>query len=262
MGTLTSFFGGGGGVILPESIFLFNKSSATYTFPFDGTVLVHVIGAGGSGSKQYSSYQATGGGAGGYSRKEFSVTAGNTATVTTGTGGNGVGYSTTDAQGVDGTASSFVFGASTLTANGGSGGNRYLATGGSGGTATGGDVNYTGGRGGNTYNSYATTLNIGTGGGAVNFFNKDTHGGDVTTNTYLKSGTGGGGIGGSGGTIDAGGVSGYYVPTGGGGTGGRAPSISEVGLHLYTPLHGGPGGAVLFGKPWYAVGAPGVYDII
>ncbi len=103
MGTTSSFFGGGGGSPLPEPEWLFQKSSYTYTFPYDGVVLVHVVGAGGSGAVQYNNYSATGGGAGGYCRKQFTVTSSTTATVTTGVGGAQIGQGTQQSAGNAGT---------------------------------------------------------------------------------------------------------------------------------------------------------------
>jgi len=258
MGTTSTFFGGsGGGSTLPDPIFLYNKSSSTYTFPYDGTVLVHVIGAGGSGGKQYSNYMCTGGGAGGYSRKEFSVSSGNTATVTTGVGGREAGFQLSDAEGIAGTASSFVFGGSTLTANGGGAGQRYSQNGGAGGTASGGDVNYTGGRGGNIGGTYNNNKRQTTGGGAVNFFNIDTNGGDIADLDPSFVATGGGGIGGNGGGL-SGNVLGTWYATGGGGTGGPAYYRDVNTILNYGGLQGGGGGCTLFGKFWIGTGQQGI----
>ena len=252
MGTTSSFFGGGGGSPLPEPEWLFRKSSYTYTFPYDGVVLVHVIGAGGSGACQYNQYGATGGGAGGYSRKQFTVTSSTTATVTTGVGGNYVGPGSTYVNGNAGTNSTFVLGSDTLTANGGGAGQwgGSGTTTGTGGTASGGDVNYTGGDGGTRGYTYNDQVTIATGGGAVNLFglaSGEVNGGNNNTS---KSGpfkaTGGGGVGGHGGNIDANMV---YVSTGGGGSAGPAfdmpSSFNNVG-HQQQRSSGGAGGARLF----------------
>jgi len=242
MGTTSSFFGGGGGSPLPEPEWLFQKSSYTYTFPYDGVVRVHVVGAGGSGGVQNNGYSATGGGAGGYSRKQFTVTSSTTATVTTGVGGARVGQGVQNADGNAGTASTFVLGSTTLTANGGTGGTRYGTTSkGLGGSATGGDINYTGGNGGarqGQYNDYAQA----TGGGAVNLFNLTTDGGSFT-NAGRNAATGGGGVGGRGGNITNGG---YYHITGGGGSAGPADDIPNSSNTSAGNSNGGAGGARLF----------------
>ena len=244
MGTLSSLTGGsgGGGSPLPQPEWLFQKSSFSYTFPYDGVVRVHVIGAGGSGGAQNNGYSATGGGAGGYCRKQFTVTTSTTATVTTGVGGARVGQGTSNADGNAGTATTFVLGSDTLTANGGTGGTRYGTTSkGLGGSATGGDINYTGGNGGarlGQYNDYAQA----TGGGAVNLFNLTTDGGSIT-NAGRNCATGGGGVGGRGGNITN---SSYYQITGGGGSAGPADDIPNSGNTYGASSNGGAAGARLF----------------
>jgi len=243
MGTTSSFFGGGGGSPLPEPEWLFQKSSYTYTFPYNGVVLVHVVGAGGSGAAQYNNHSATGGGAGGYSRKQFTVTSSTTATVTTGVGGAQVGQGNQQSAGNAGTASTFVLSSTTLTANGGSGGNHTGSASdkGTGGTATGGDVNHTGGNSGvraGQYNDYGQA----TGGGAVNPFNLTTDGGSIT-NGGRWCATGGGGVGGRGGNI---GNNAYYQTTGGGGSAGAADDILNLSNTNGASCNGGPGGARLF----------------
>lgn len=247
MGTTSSFFGGGGGSPLPQPEWLFQKSSYTYTFPYDGTVIVHVIGAGGSGAAQSASYICTGGGAGGYSRKQFSVTSSTTATLTTGTGGKSVGNDSNDAAGVAGTASTFVLGSDTLTANGGAGGDRYPGANvfAAGGTASGGDVNYQGGRSGKSYLQYNNTYRVATGGGAVNLFGFDTAevGGGDHTNASQRSATGGGGVGGKGGDVSNGS---NLCASGGGGSAGPAEEVENGPNQTGRTSAGGPGGARLF----------------
>ena len=242
MGTTSNFFGGGGSP-LPEPEWLFQKSSYTYTFPYDGTVIVHVVGAGGSGACQYNQYGATGGGAGGYCRKEFSVTSSTTATVTTGTGGLYVGQGSSQVGGQAGSATTFVLGSDTLTANGGGGGQQFGSTTavGAGGTASGGDVNYTGGDSGARGAAY-TDRPVATGGGAVNLFNLNTDGGSATNGARLAA-TGGGGVGGKGGDIDN---NDYYQATGGGGSAGPAGDLRNLVNSGNTTSPGGAAGSRLF----------------
>ena len=247
MGTTSSFFGGGGGSPLPQPEWLFQKSSYTYTFPYDGTVIVHVIGGGGSGAAQSSSYLCTGGGAGGYSRKQFSVTSSNTATVTTGSGGLSVGSNATETEGVTGGTSSFVLAASTLTANGGVGGKRYPSsnTFAAGGTASGGDVNYQGGRSGKLAYDWNEALRSCTGGGAVNLFGfstDDLRGGDQTNLSY-RIASGGGGVGGRGGDHKG---TNEKSASGGGGAAGPAQDLSNGPSQQARTSAGGAGGSRLF----------------
>tara|TARA_R110001606_G_scaffold388130_1_gene553262 strand:+ start:16 stop:1125 length:1110 start_codon:yes stop_codon:yes gene_type:complete len=266
MGTTSSFFGGGGGDPLPQPEWLFQKSSYTYTFPYDGTVIVHVVGAGGSGAVQQSSFLCTGGGAGGYSRKQFSVTTSTSATVTSGVGGKSVGNDLTVSAGVAGTVSTFVLGSDTLTANGGAGGNQYPGpnVSAAGGTASGGDVNYQGGRSGKIYAQYNNAFRACTGGGAVNLFGlstDDVAGGDLTNASTLV-GTGGGGTGGKGGDI---GCSGPRRASGGGGAAGPAKTIESGPSGDARSSAGGPGGARLFkfnGPLLDGVGGRGLFSFI
>jgi hypothetical protein len=248
MGTTSSFFGGGGGGSpLPQPEWLFQKSSYTYTFPYDGTVIVHVIGAGGSGAAQSNGYGCTGAGAGGYSRKQFSVTSSTTATVTTGIGGKSVGNNATEAEGITGTSSSFVLGSDTLSANGGVGGNRYPNANvfAAGGTASGGDINYQGGRSGKLAYDWNEILNVTTGGGAVSLFGLSTNAvraGDITAQAN-RSATGGGGVGGRGGDIN---VSITPGASGAGGSAGPGEDLDSPGNEGYRTSAGGAGGSRLF----------------
>ena len=130
-------------------------ADATWTKP-DGLkyVVVEVIGAGGGGSTRGTQGKTTiagaGGGGGGYSRKRIlAASLGATETVTVGIGGTASKTGSTNTDGSTGGTSSF---GSHCSANGGGGGQKYdgvapattLSVGGSGGTATGGDVNVTG----------------------------------------------------------------------------------------------------------------------
>ena len=176
MSNFSDFISGGGSASY-TTIFLHN--SQTWVPPQDGNIMIHVIGAGGSGSASGTDSQLESGAAGGYCRKNsLAVTTSGSFTVTIGAGGASR-FGSYGAGTAGGTTSIAGTGlGSTLTANGGAGGalgsNTYTA----GGTATGGDVNYTGGRGGHDLGGGAIGL-TGTGndGGKVsNAFN--TLGGD------------------------------------------------------------------------------------
>ncbi len=146
MSNFSDFIGGGGGGSFP-TIFLHN--SQTWVPPQDGNIMIHVIGAGGSGCANTDVNFIESGAAGGYCRKNsLAVTTSGSFTVTIGAGGassiNAVGAGslggTTSVSGTGLTAPLRGFGG----AGGALSNNTYTA----GGVATGGDVNYTGGRGG------------------------------------------------------------------------------------------------------------------
>ncbi len=204
-------------------------SSQTYTARRTGTADVICLGAGGQGgssgkvSPAHLTHivNASGGGAGGYSRKRIPITAGDTFTVVVGAGGQANANKMPDADGLkDGGAggeSTFDHASATATialdSNGGAGGVGNQTTtasgatyaGGAGGTATGGDVNFTGGRGGTiTRNNGASGEGMfATGGGAVALFGAAFNGGDLnfTGSGHKQSATGGAGIGGNGGNV-------------------------------------------------------------
>jgi len=144
MSSMSQFFGGGG---IPVQLAV--TASGTFVTPVAGKYLLTAIGGGGGGSNGGG---ARGGGAGGLAQSLVTLGAGVTLTLTVGAGG---------ATGATGSAGgSTTISApeiSTLTANGGAGGNTTTAT--AGGTASGGNLlNVTGGSAGNTN---------GAGGGAV-----------------------------------------------------------------------------------------------
>lgn len=147
MSNFTDFISSGGGSASFPTIFLHN--SQTWVPPQDGNIMIHVIGAGGSGSAYTSISLIESGGAGGYCRKNsLAVTTAGSYTVTIGAGGASViGATGSGAAGGTTTVSGTGLG-STLTANGGAAGLMATNTYSAGGTATGGDVNNTGGRGG------------------------------------------------------------------------------------------------------------------
>ena len=146
MSNFSDFIGGGGGGSFP-TIFLHN--SQTWVPPQDGNIMIHVIGAGGSGSCSNSAAQLQSGAAGGYCKKNsLAVTTSGSFTVVIGAGGAqtigsfsaGVAGGTTTVAGTGLSA--------TLTATGGAGGALSNGTYTTGGVGSNGDVNTTGGRGG------------------------------------------------------------------------------------------------------------------
>ena len=146
MSNFSDFIGGGGSASYP-TIFLHN--SQTWVPPQDGNIMIHVIGAGGSGAGSSSENECESGAAGGYCRKNsLAVTTSGSFTVTIGSGGashiNSRGAGT--AGGVTTVAGTGL--GSTLTATGGAGGalatNAYTT----GGVGSNGNFNSNGGRGG------------------------------------------------------------------------------------------------------------------
>tara|TARA_B110000483_G_scaffold193135_1_gene229770 strand:- start:259 stop:1053 length:795 start_codon:yes stop_codon:yes gene_type:complete len=170
MSNFTDFIGGGGGGTFP-TIFLHN--SQTWVPPQDGNIMIHVIGAGGSGSGTTSTVQIESGAAGGYCRKNsLAVTTSGSFTVTIGAGGASVIGAV--GAGTDGGVTTMAgTGLSLLRSFGGAGGALSNNTYTTGGVATGGDVNYTGGRGGNQK-----------GGGAVGLSGTGIDGGGASSSSF------------------------------------------------------------------------------
>ena len=263
--------GGGESSPLPYTQFVIGQSK-TWTSPLTGRIKVILTGGGGQGAflantsaSPYTNYgDATGGGAGGYSEKIFNVTAGETFVVTVGAGGSSalpVNSITTSRVGNNAGNSSFVTASAAVSvnmvANGGGGGQYSASTtspvttaGGLGGTASGGDVNYTGGAGGTISRVVGNQYNCATtGGGAVALYGTPFHGGDITmtvdfgvTNKHIASG--GAGVGGHGADIlvDAAGNDAYLSP-GGSATRGGSATITSNGNTLSTATN--PGGPTL-----------------
>ena len=172
MSNFSDYIGGGGGGSFP-TIFLHN--SQTWVPPQDGNIMIHVIGAGGSGSASAYSTELESGAAGGYCRKNsLAVTTSGSFNVTIAAGGASV-IGAAGAGTAGGTTSVAGTGlGSTLTATGGAGGALGANTYTTGGTASNGDVNYSGGRGG-----------YGVGGGAVGLTGTGIDGGNVNnTSTF------------------------------------------------------------------------------
>lgn len=144
MSNFSDFIGGGGGGGLPVNIIL--GHSQTWVPPVDGNICIHVVGAGGGGRGQSNASRLSAG-AGGYCKKNsLAVTTSGSFTVVIGAGGLGSTNAAVGANGGNTTFSGTGLG-STLTANGGSGANAAYPDS-PGGTASGGDVNNSGGVGG------------------------------------------------------------------------------------------------------------------
>lgn len=166
-------------------------SSTNFTVPDSGNYLIIAVGAGGSGGAVRVTpnpvfSRATGGAAGGTCIKLVSLTASDVYSIVIGAGGLGV---STPSVGNPGGNTTVIGTNVSLTASGGEGGAAdSLAIGG---TASGGDLNYTGGNGGSI-----TISTIGrsgaTGGGAPGLNGTGGHGGDVTSSTSTGTYTGGG----------------------------------------------------------------------
>ena len=229
MSTLTGFIssgGGGGGLYggVIEEIVL-NKSQ-TWVPHQNGTVNIYVIGGGGAGGKVSGvsgNNFVTGGGAGGLCiHKSLDVTTSGSFTVICGAGGLAP-FSSNASDAPDG-GNSTVAGtglSSTLTANGGSGGNKgtnpaAAVLGGAGGSASNGNfANRTGGTGG----SVSANITTGVYGSAV------TGGGAVAIKSL---------VGYAGGSVTAGNIDNQKIVTGGAGIGGTGGNKSATGELSYS----------------------------
>lgn len=207
----------------------------TWTAPRNCTVRVTAFGASASGAVRRggTAGAATGGGAGARCTKTVKLNAGDVLTLTPGAGGAANAPGTNGAfDGSDG-GNSTVTGPNSLNmvAGGGKAGKANAdgllsCDGGLGGTATGGDENIAGGRGGNVIAGANTSYARATGGGALPVFEQGHRGGDITHASANGAATGGGGGGGRGGDIT---VSSTNTATGGGGAHGSAPSATISG---------------------------------
>ena len=213
---------------LPTTQFVIGTSK-TFTAPLTGRIKVVITGGGGQGAFLANSNSTakdnlgsgTGGGAGGYCEKTFAVTAGETFTITIGAGGAtalGPNNITTSRAGSGGSNSSFVTASAAVSvnmvANGGGGGQYGAGTssaitvaGGTGGTASGGDFNYTGGAGGSVTRVAGNGSScVVTGGGAVALYGTAYRGGNISVtdalgDVYYAGASGAGGVGGNGGDL-------------------------------------------------------------
>ena len=146
MSNFSDFIGGGGSASFPT---FFLHKSQTWVPPQDGNIMIHVIGAGGSGSTSNVFAELQSGAAGGYCKKNsLAVTTSGSFTVVIGAGG----APTVGAYGAGNAGGTTTFSgtglSSTLTATGGAAGALSNGTYTTGGTASNGDVNNAGGRGG------------------------------------------------------------------------------------------------------------------
>jgi hypothetical protein len=241
MSNFSDFISGGGSASYP-TIFLHN--SQTWVPPQDGNIMIHVIGAGGSGCSNTVATALESGAAGGYCRKNsLAVTTSGSFTVMVGAGGASV-IGAVGAGIAGGTTSVNGTGlGAALRGFGGAGGalaaNAYTTAG----VSDGGDVNYTGGRGGYLRGGGAVGL-TGTGndgGGPGNIYN---YGGDcdILGNFYSSSlGQLSGSGGGAGQYISTSGYDGFIEagPLAGGGSFYKAGIYSMVAGH--SAIGGGGG---------------------
>ena len=205
----------------------YTTGSGNFTVPTGVTsVIVEVWGAGGGGGAGGAAGNpgAAGGGGGGYTRKTLTVSAGQTIAYVVGAGGAGNLLYDNSAAGTTGAPSSATYSGTTYTANGGIGGGSREGTelAGTGGSASNGDENRTGGTG--------SIKSSGRGGGGGSSASSGSNGTNAPTASTTTTAGGtppqGGGFGGSGTlTTDAGaGV----TPGGGGGGGGGGSDNSKA----------------------------------
>ena len=208
-------------------------TSGTFTVPAGVTQVSAVVvgGGGGGGDSTAGDEPGAGGGGGGLAYGTFTVTPGESLTVTVGTGGAG-------GEGNNGNATTIARGATTLLSGGGGGGGSSTDgddSGGGAGGSSGGterDGGGTGGQGGSTTDS---TTGCGGGGGAAGYSDNGGAGADIgTTNATAGAGGGGGGGGSGNGTSSGGGGGGVGLrgegndgAAGSGTTGGGAGSDSS-----------------------------------
>jgi hypothetical protein len=228
----------------------FFDTATVWIAPSDGLVRFHAAGGCGSGGVAARAYAsapaaASGGSAGGFSIKTLYVKAGDAFTITPGARGLGVSLSTVSAaaNGNDAGTTTITGPGVSITCNGGKGGKgafgsngTVTAAGQSGGTATGGDVNYTGGSSGTataTTNSATTTSApaiAATGGAAISYKGTAYHSGAAVANSSAgasnagdcMAATGGSSVGGNSGdatsTLAAGASTAVRSASGGAGT--------------------------------------------
>lgn len=246
--------GGGGGAGGPIAVQTFTTpGNATY-FPTAGmgSCIVEIIGgggAGGPGGPSATGFSGAGGGAGGYCRSLFTAAAiGASQTLVVGVGGLGI------SQLVSGAGASSTFGTSViLTAGGGGAGTAAAAgigsPGGTGGVATGGNLNVPGQP------------------GSIGFINDPASGGS-------QGGSGGSGIYGGGGSgAIAPGLAGTGYGSGGAGnfliglsgTSGIVV-ITEYGPYgILPPVHGTTLNVIVYDTPGagtYTPSSPGVFQVM
>lgn len=249
---------GDGSAVSPQAFRLaeFYDSATTWVAPVDGLVRFHVAGGCGSGGVAVRAYGSTaaaasGGSGAGYSIKTVYAKAGDSFVLVPGARGSAVLVSTTSSavNGVDGGASTVTGPGVSITASGGKGGKAAhvstgtaTAAGQTGGTASGGDFNYTGGSSGTAIATTNQAANsnapaaAATGGAAISYKGIVTHSGAATANTSAGATNAGDGLAATGGASvgassgDANAVLGAGVATAirstSGGAGVVGPSLS------------------------------------
>jgi len=260
--------GGGGGSPTGQQNF---TSSGTFTVPAGVTsIAVVVVGGGGGGGGSEDSDETGGGGGGGALAyvNNLSVTAGESLTVTVGSGGNG---GNGDSGGSSGGFSRLARGGTTLAQANGGGGGQHRGSGGSGGTVSTG-TGGSGGQGGQGSNRNGS--NSGGGGGAGGYSGAGGRGCDQDGSPSGASGSGG--AGGGGGRNDGGGGVGILGqgssgsgggtsnPGGGGSTAGSGGTngSSGSGDGGNGGLYGGGGGGAQGSNNDGGDGRPGAVRII
>ena len=260
--------GGGGGSPTGQQNF---TSSGTFTVPTGVTsIAVVVVGGGGGGGGSEDSDETGGGGGGGALAyvNNLSVTAGESLTVTVGSGGNG---GNGDSGGSSGGFSRLARGGTTLAQANGGGGGQHRGSGGSGGTVSTG-TGGSGGQGGQ--GSDRNGSNSGGGGGAGGYSGAGGRGCDQDGSPSGASGSGG--AGGGGGRNDGGGGVGILGqgssgsgggtsnPGGGGSTAGSGGTngSSGSGDGGNGGLYGGGGGGAQGSDNDGGDGRPGAVRII
>lgn len=248
-------------------------ASGTYTALVTGWLRITLAGANGNGAvglgiTHTHSVACSGGATGGLCIKTVWAQAGDVFTAVLASGGAAISLSAagTVQQGNAG-GNSTVTGPNSLsmTANGGQGGKGTIVTSGSavaagavGGTATGGDLNYTGGGSGVATSGNVISSAAATGGGAIPWRGTAYSSGPATaSNAYLSiAATGGAGVGGGSGS-----ATGANATSSGGGSGsasppstgiGSTPGGAEIGLSVPLTLNA-PGGTDGYGA---VTGAP------
>lgn len=254
--SFSDFRNQGYNLVAQSVIFDRNTSGLTFDTSFSWTVPSGVTeisavciggGGGGGGNSSTSATAASAGGGGGTVYGHWSVTAGNTVTITVGSGG--AGGTSSGADGSDGGDTMISYGNTTrLIAYGGEGGSTDTAnnTAGGAGGMSGGAAKVQGGTGGRGGSSSTSTPHKSPGGGgAGGYVGSGGRGQDADGSPTAGSGSGGGGAGGlrtqtsSGWTFpnlrQAGGATGIY----GYGDNGLTPiSTSNTGVHQYPSVHG------------------------
>ncbi len=210
--------------------------SRPFTPDYDIDAILHSVGAGGGGAAAcHNTFPtATGGCSGSYVRKRVTLKAGVTYNFAIGAPGVGgiANASTPASNGSNGGDTTITGGGLNIVAGGGRGGKATVGAvgtptdGGLPGTASGGDLNRIGNRGGNipagTYSGSSYTAHRASGGGGVPLTGEGGHGGDMVVGNYTMTasyavfGSGGGGIGADAPDLPSSGSAGTNAVLGGG----------------------------------------------